>query len=93
MGMVLSETPLKEFAHSDCKTEGWAEQVTHKNIHTSVYCCSCKDLCKASPSALNCIKIFNKVINQWEITALEIPKKEDKPKTNAPRFCEFIFVY
>ncbi|XP_056600354.1 leucine-rich repeat-containing protein 42 [Triplophysa dalaica] len=52
MGMVLSETALKEFAHSDCKTEGWAEQV----------------------------------INQWEITASEVPMKEDKPKTNALRF-------
>lgn len=52
MGMVLSETPLKEFTHSDCKTEGWAEQV----------------------------------INQWEVTASEVPKKEHKPKTNALRF-------
>ncbi len=30
MRMVLSETPLKEFGHSDRKTEGWAEQVTEK---------------------------------------------------------------
>uniref|UniRef100_A0A671P8D2 Leucine rich repeat containing 42 n=1 Tax=Sinocyclocheilus anshuiensis TaxID=1608454 RepID=A0A671P8D2_9TELE len=49
MRMVLSETPLKEFGHSDCKTEGWAEQV----------------------------------INQWEITASEVPKKDYKPRTNA----------
>uniref|UniRef100_A0A8C2E2L1 Leucine rich repeat containing 42 n=1 Tax=Cyprinus carpio TaxID=7962 RepID=A0A8C2E2L1_CYPCA len=52
MRMVLSETPLKEFGHSDCKTEGWAEQV----------------------------------INQWEITASEVPKKDCKPRTNALRF-------
>lgn len=52
MRMVLSETPLKEFGHSDCKTEGWAEQV----------------------------------INQWEITASEVPKKDYKPRTNAVRF-------
>ncbi|XP_056096933.1 leucine-rich repeat-containing protein 42 [Rhinichthys klamathensis goyatoka] len=52
MGMVLSETPLKEFGHSDCNTEGWAEQV----------------------------------INQWEITASEVPKKDSKPRTNALRF-------
>ncbi|ROL44646.1 Leucine-rich repeat-containing protein 42 [Anabarilius grahami] len=52
MRMVLSETPLKEFGHSDCNTEGWAEQV----------------------------------INQWEITASEVPKKYSKPRTNALRF-------
>uniref|UniRef100_A0A672M424 Leucine-rich repeat-containing protein 42-like n=1 Tax=Sinocyclocheilus grahami TaxID=75366 RepID=A0A672M424_SINGR len=52
MRMVLSETPLKEFGHSDCKTEGWADQV----------------------------------INQWEITASEVPKKDYKPRTNALRF-------
>ncbi|XP_050980706.1 leucine-rich repeat-containing protein 42 [Labeo rohita] len=52
MRMVLSETPLKEFGHCDCKTEGWAEQV----------------------------------INQWEITASEVPKKDYKPRTNALRF-------
>ncbi|XP_048020465.1 leucine-rich repeat-containing protein 42 [Megalobrama amblycephala] len=52
MRMVLSETPLNEFGHSDCNTEGWAEQV----------------------------------INQWEITASEVPKKYSKPRTNALRF-------
>ncbi|XP_067309149.1 leucine-rich repeat-containing protein 42 [Pseudorasbora parva] len=52
MRMVLSEAPLKEFGHSDCETEGWAEQV----------------------------------INQWENTASEIPKKDFKPRTNALRF-------
>ncbi|XP_043076580.1 leucine-rich repeat-containing protein 42 isoform X2 [Puntigrus tetrazona] len=52
MKMVLSEAPLKEFSHSDCKTEGWAEQV----------------------------------INQWEITASEVPKKDYKPRTNALSF-------
>uniref|UniRef100_A0A671QJJ1 Leucine-rich repeat-containing protein 42-like n=1 Tax=Sinocyclocheilus anshuiensis TaxID=1608454 RepID=A0A671QJJ1_9TELE len=52
MRMFLSETPLKEFEHSDCKTDGWAEQV----------------------------------INQWEITASEVPKKDYKPRTNALRF-------
>ncbi|XP_051990539.1 leucine-rich repeat-containing protein 42 [Xyrauchen texanus] len=52
MKLILSETPLKMFAHSDCKTEGWAEQV----------------------------------INQWEIRAAEVPKKDNKPRTNALRF-------
>ncbi|TRY84184.1 hypothetical protein DNTS_026064 [Danionella cerebrum] len=27
MEMILSETPLSEFGHSNCKTDGWAEQV------------------------------------------------------------------
>ncbi|XP_056322681.1 leucine-rich repeat-containing protein 42 [Danio aesculapii] len=52
MGMALSETPLIDFTHTACKTEGWAEQV----------------------------------INQWEITAAEVPKKDPKPRTNALRF-------
>lgn len=27
IGLVHSKVPLKEFDHSNCKTEGWAEQV------------------------------------------------------------------
>jgi len=34
MRMVLSETPLKEFGHSDCNTEGWAEQVTYIRLYS-----------------------------------------------------------
>lgn len=27
IGLVHSKVPLKEFDHSNCKTEGWADQV------------------------------------------------------------------
>lgn len=38
--------------------------------------------------------MFNQVINQWEITASEVPKKCSKPRTNALNFCEFFnFIY
>ncbi|KAK1786272.1 hypothetical protein P4O66_017967 [Electrophorus voltai] len=52
MGMELSVAPLKEFLHSECKTEGWAEEI----------------------------------INQWEMKASELPKKDSKPRTNALQF-------
>ncbi|XP_018609271.1 leucine-rich repeat-containing protein 42 isoform X1 [Scleropages formosus] len=30
MGFVFSETPMKDFCHSSCKTQGWAEQVVNQ---------------------------------------------------------------
>ncbi|XP_051553070.1 leucine-rich repeat-containing protein 42-like [Myxocyprinus asiaticus] len=32
INLIRSETPLKVFTHSDCKTEGWAEQMEGKSL-------------------------------------------------------------
>ncbi|XP_031415220.1 leucine-rich repeat-containing protein 42 isoform X2 [Clupea harengus] len=52
MRLVPSDTPVKAFCHSCCKTEGWAQEV----------------------------------INQWEVSAAQLSKKDMKPRTNALRF-------
>ncbi len=94
MRMVLSETPLKEFGHSDCKTEGWAEQVTEKVLWYPWWI-EVSNVVNSFIMRRLCIKLshysnLNQVINQWEMTASEVPKKDYKPRTNAVSFCEFI---